>query len=167
MRERATAVLFDLDSTLADTWHRQHMVPEIRAGKATWDEYALACEDDKPIEGTRALMSVLWLHHQIHIISGRSGVAKDQTDLWLRRHGFQFDYLRLREPGDHRPNAEPKIAYASGLPVTVVLFVEDWKDAADKIQEATGIPVLLVNPGYPFQEKAAPLETAQNESSIL
>ncbi len=42
-------VLWDLDSTLANTSHRQHMVPLIKAhteGGPTWEDYSLACTED-------------------------------------------------------------------------------------------------------------------------
>lgn len=152
MKRHTRAVLFDLDSTIANTYHRQHMVPAIRDGKLTWDDYAMACAEDETFPGVVRLATLMWMHFQVHIVSGRSDVALDLTDRWLRRYGVPFDVLKLRPPGHYESNSEFKISYIRELKAAGIdasLFVEDWKSTGDEITAATGVPCLIVNPCYP------------------
>lgn len=154
------AVGFDLDSTIANTYHRQWMVEEIQTkpkfpGQKTWDDYSMACADDTPIEGTVALMRTLAGLYQIHIITGRSAGARELTETWLAGWHIPYDGLHMRPAGDRTANGRFKvdtiwnIRAASQFPLKFVLFVEDWPEAGAYIQEHTGIPVMLVNANYP------------------
>lgn len=132
------AILWDLDSTLADTLHRQPMVAEIKARTATWEEYSLRCPDDTPIDGA---VTLAWLLHPFYhqvIVSGRSQVAVNATWEWLRRYNVPCGKFKARAVRDLR---------ARGL--RPVLFVEDFPDAAAYIRDKTRLPVLLVSAGCP------------------
>lgn len=156
------AVLWDLDSTLCSTWHRQHMIPAVKAGEKTWDDYAALCGDDDPIEGTVALVRLIAAQNafiedpekrirQI-AVSGRSGSAKMLTLKWLRTHGIPLDRTIMRPDGDCTENGLLKvrvIRQLRGEGIDVRLFIEDWPPAAEIIREQTGVPVLVVNPCYP------------------
>lgn len=131
-------IVFDLDGTLADPEHRNHILkrnwPE-RPDAMDWDEYFHACEGDAPIEHTinvfRGLRGRLLDQNVIEIWSGRSEGAgclvRKKTMAWLRHHvchGFvgyetsdffrppegrwQDIVLRMRPHGDHRPDYEIK-----------------------------------------------------------
>lgn len=148
------AVLWDLDSTLANTAHRQPMVPEIKEykeGGPTWEDYSMACTGDTPVASTVALAQLL--HGTVHQygVSGRNVCAKQLTQDWLDKHKVPLERLFLRNDGDHTPNGRYKVGIikllrASGI--EVVLFVEDWKETAEYITEKTGVPVLLVQGDY-------------------
>lgn len=150
------AVAFDLDSTIANTLHRQWMVKEIQTkpkfpGQKTWDDYSMACADDTPIEGTVAMMRLI-SSFPIFIITGRSAAARDLTRAWLRMHQVPFDGLLMRPAGDRTPNGRYKVEVLRRLQregYDVKLFVEDFPDAAEYITEHTGVPCLLVNANYP------------------
>ncbi len=148
-------VCFDLDSTIADTLHRQWMVEEIKASRnkgPTWEDYSLACSDDKPIEGTIALTQQLKRNWLVFIVTGRSSAARELTEDWLSKHQVAYDGLLMRPAGDRTPNGQYKIDVINQLRdegYKPVLFVEDFPEAAEEIRKATGVPVLLVNPGYP------------------
>lgn len=152
------AVSFDLDSTIANTLHRQWMVPEIKAkrpGGPTWDDYSMACENDTPIYGAVTLMRALRPNHHIHIITGRSAGARSLTETWLAGWDIPYDGLHMRPAGDRTANGKYKVATlrsiqaTSLVPMKFVLFVEDYPEAAEYITEHTGIPCLLVNANYP------------------
>jgi predicted secreted acid phosphatase len=163
------AVGFDLDSTIANTYHRQWMVEEIQTkpkfpGQKTWDDYSMACADDTPIEGTVALMRMLSAEAGllIFIITGRSAAAEALTRHWLNRHHIPCDALVMRPTGDRTANGKFKVEQirkCADLGYKVTLFVEDYPDAAEYITKHTGIPCLLVNANYPA---SAP---HQNENS--
>lgn len=154
MRLKNGVVLWDLDSTLANTAHRQHMVPaikEYRKDGPTWVDYSMACVDDTPVEGAATLVRLLWGRIKQFGVSGRNASAEQLTQQWLDRHDIPLDDLYLRDDGDHTPNGKYKVRVinqirASGL--EVVLFVEDWKETGEYIQAETGVPVLLVQGDY-------------------
>jgi hypothetical protein len=142
-------VTFDLDSTLASTYHRQHM---IKPKGTDWEAYSLASAADTPIEGTVVLLRMLGATYPVHIITGRSDAAFDMTRYWLIQHGIPVDGLWMRPAGDRTPNGKYKIARILHLRESgqePVLHVEDYPEAGDEIRAATGVPVLLVNPNYP------------------
>ena len=153
------AVLWDLDSTLANTAHRQPMVPLIRAKAGpTWEDYSMACVDDTPVEGTVALVQLLSGLGQEsenplyqYGVSGRSEAARQLTLDWFAKHGVPLDDVYLRPAGDHTPNGRYKVHVIRMLRdkgIDVVRFVEDWKETADYIHSKTGVPVLVVQGDY-------------------
>lgn len=152
------AVLWDLDSTIANTMHRQHMVPAIKAKQGpTWEDYSMACVDDTPVEGAVALVRLIAsLDPRSALVaqygvSGRSESARDVTLTWFAEHGVPLNDLHLRPDGDHTPNGTYKVGVINRLRdsgVDVLLFVEDWKETGEYIREKTGVPVLLVQGDY-------------------
>ena len=151
----ASAVIFDLDSTLASTLHRQHMLDAIRAGEATWDDYSLACDHDEPLPAAIRLARLLFTGGQrIIILTGRGDIGRHQTGMWLRRHHVPCDLLLMRPRGDHRSNQEYKADVVADIlagkhgPYTPQLIVDDYPAAAETL-EPLGVPVLTVDPRYP------------------
>jgi len=162
-------VLWDLDSTLANTAHRQPMIPEIRAKTGpTWEDYSMACTDDTPVEGTVALVRMLASStftdtdgnrhpYRQYGVSGRSEAARGLTLDWFQRYGVPLDGLYLRPAGDRTPNGKYKAGVIKSLRdsgADVVLFVEDWKETAAYIREKTGVPVLVVQGDYLVETEA-------------
>lgn len=144
---------WDLDSSVCSTLHRRSLIPEIRAGRATWHDYSLLCLDDEPIEGSVELMRLMvQLNPRIgHVaISGRSVRALDLTEQWAWKHAVPFSRYMLRP--DDQENGSWKVDCIRQLEAEghkVRLFVEDWAPAARYIREHTGVPVLGVNPFDP------------------
>ncbi len=153
------AVGWDLDSTLCRTVHRRHLIPAIKAGEATWDDYSDLCPEDEPIPGAVVLARMLWrAGHVQYAISGRSARAKDQTLSWFMRHDVPMDHVILRPAGDTTENGLFKVRQLNELRykgVEFCLFLEDWGPAAAFITEQTGIPVLGVNPFDPEPAQGA------------
>lgn len=149
------AIIWDKDSTLADTSHRHGMMDIIRAGgpgAPTWDDYSRACADDTPIEGVCRLMQLLAKDHLNIVISGAADGAAGLILPWLRQHGFPVDQLILRPDGDDTPNEIFKVREIRRLQergLLPVLAVEDYEPAARAIREDTGVPVLGVTAFYP------------------
>lgn len=147
---RPVAAGFDLDSTIAHTGHRRHLMPHVTPG-ATWDDYAAACTGDTPVDGVIAVMRALYPTHEIHIVSGRSRSAEGLTRAWLAAHGVPYDALHLRGPGAIEANGDAKADYLLMLAETgvrPVVFFEDWGPVAEIIRARTGVPVVLVDAGH-------------------
>ena len=147
------AVGWDLDSTLASTLHRRHLIPSIKAGQATWDDYSDLCAGDAPVPG--AVMLARMLHaagHPQYAISGRSERARGKTWGWFAEHSVPMDALLLRPEGDHTDVKVFKVQQLRELQAQgarFCLFLEDWAPVGEYITEQTGIPVLGVNPFDP------------------
>lgn len=151
--------VFDLDSTVADTFHRQWMVEEITTkpkfpGQKTWDDYSMECAKDTPMAGTVTLMRLLSAEAGllIFIVTGRSSRAKTITRHWLLQNHIPCDALLMRPEGDRTPNGEYKVAMIEkmrSLGYEPVIAFEDWAECGDYITKETGVPVVLVNPNYP------------------
>lgn len=158
-------ILWDLDSTLCNTMHRQAMVPAIRASNntgPTWVDYSLACVGDTPVEGAVALVRLLASstytdpdgeHHQYRQfgVSGRNRAAEAATRQWLRRYEVPLDDVILRADDDDTENGLFKVRIILSLREAghdVVLFMEDWTETAAVIREKTGVPALVVKGEY-------------------
>lgn len=145
-----TAVLFDLDSTLADTRHRWHLSPKADPS-SSWAKYCAARMGDTPIPGAVAAARLHYPHHQVNICSGSEVSAEQVTRAWLDRHRIPFDALVLRTD-PLATNADIKVSYIEFLRsvgIEPVLFYEDHPAVATEIYERTGVPALGVNPFYP------------------
>lgn len=151
----STVVVFDLDSTLADTRHRQWMIPLIKATNnkgPTWDGYSVACEGDTPIASTVFLARWFNEVNDIVIVTGRSEAARQLTVNWLLYHSIPFTRLIMRPAGDRTPNPIFKVEAIDQLSDEgheVRLVVDDYQAVADAMRHYyPDIPVLIVNPGY-------------------
>lgn len=155
-------ILSDLDSTIACTLHRHHLLPTHNTD-SDWQKYALASLDDKPIRSTiTALQLYAKYGHPVHIISGRADIALDITHAWLSRHQVPYEELRLyrhapenlKTSGLHL-NVAHKINYIRELQkrdMEVALMFEDSEYVASQIEAETGVPVIRVQTPSSSQE---------------
>ncbi len=150
-------VCWDMDSTMFDTSGRHWMIPEIRAGRKTWNDYAMACESDVPFPGSVTLCCMLAPYSRQVAISGRSACAMDLTWKSVRDHNIPLDDIKLRPDGNYENNALFKLARMRDLErdgYVVRLLIEDDKNVAEVIRSA-GYSVLVVNPCYPERTSEA------------
>lgn len=74
------AYIIDLDGTLYDNSHRQHLIPADRSNTAGWVEFNCACTDDVLREDISDLVrSVLLSGREVIFLTGRGEVAGEQT----------------------------------------------------------------------------------------
>lgn len=158
MLGKQTAVLYDLDSTLALTQHRWGLSPLSDPG-STWERYASACGGDTPVQGVLRAMSLHWLYHENHICSMRPESARLATERWLANCGARYDVMRLADSTPVHSSyesatrwcAESKMLYIDMLRASgtePVLFYEDQPDLARIIESERDVPVVIVNPAY-------------------
>lgn len=143
-------VLFDLESTLADTRKRRDLCPTVNP-EATWDDFFAACSLDDPMPGPVQLARLL---HQLEmtydIVTWRPEKYRRLTEEWLRRHRIHPRVLRMRTSTDGDDSTAYKIAYIQALRDAgdqPVLQLDDWPETAAAVQ-AVGVPTLCVNPRY-------------------
>lgn len=155
MRDAKTAVVYDLDSTIAHTVHRHHLFPsaEQDGNVDAWIKYSQACPDDIPITGTVARMEMDAAYHQVHISTGRFDITRPETENWLAQYRIPYDFLKMRVTDTlEEKNSLIKIRYIKQLEaqgITVLLVYEDSARVAAAISKGTGVPVLGINPFYP------------------
>ena len=74
------AYIIDLDGTLYDNSHRQHLIPADRSNTAGWVEFNCACTDDVLREDMADLVrSVLLSGREVIFLTGRGEAAGEQT----------------------------------------------------------------------------------------
>jgi hypothetical protein len=147
---------WDLDSTVFNTLHRQHMIPLIKKKKLTWEDYSLACVDDTVLPGRIEMMEAFHVGNFFNVgISGRNDVAREQTWQVIHKFGVPLDAVSLREHGDFRPNGEYKVSKILEWQkfLSMKVFFEDWREAGEVITAGTGVPVVVLDACYPEESK--------------
>ena len=88
-------IIFDLDGTLADISHREHLV---KGGTKDWKAFHDAVGDDLPntpvIEIWNALKATG--KFEFYIYTGRIDSTINETKDWLTKYGIIPDVLRMR-----------------------------------------------------------------------
>lgn len=120
-------VVFDLDGTLANNAHRDHLLPAEGRLAEHWDAHAKACGMDQPILDTIDVMGQLEDRNCVVILTGRSEVARPETEAWLIKHDVRHDGLIMRQVDDHRKATEFKeeALRAMGLKNILCCFDDD------------------------------------------
>ena len=156
-------VSFDLDSTLANTEHRRHMIKPVRSDMTAqdWADYSQACvlDSDGPaapmiraITEQQALMPNPELARiDFIVVSRRDNVAREATTKWLSDRGWYPRQLIMLKDGftgsgerNHpRWKANAIRAYEAYSGDRVILHVDDWH-AVTKHLLSVGIPAITV-----------------------
>lgn len=139
-------VIFDLDGTLADISHRQHMV---QSKRRDWPGFFAACVDDAPHEAVITILRALQSQFEIWLVSGRSDEVREQTENWLRLNGVPWHELIMRHKGDYTPDNLLKIGWVQQgrIPKDRILCVFDDRDKVVKAWRKAGIPCFQVAEG--------------------
>ncbi|WP_163604176.1 HAD family acid phosphatase [Leclercia adecarboxylata] len=105
------AFIIDLDGTLYDNSHRQHLLPEDKGDTAAWVAFNGACADDVLRDDIADLVRGLLLAgRECIFLTGRGEAARAATMKRLQED-FDFDHtpaLLMRPMDDHRSAAEFK-----------------------------------------------------------
>ena len=138
--------IFDLDGTLADTSHRDHLA---REGK--WDEYYAACVRDMPIPATvDTFINLKRAGAEIYIFTGRSEQVRKQTETWLFLNNLHPDLLMMRPEKNFKKDFILKAEWYDRLPPLdkedLIAVFEDRQQAVD-MWRAKGITCYQVAPG--------------------
>lgn len=161
-------VFVDMDGTLADLAHREHLVSGIcthctrcdnhvccecgGTGKVKKDYYNFfkRCIDDKPVPAVVEWVQELYKTHTICIVSGRSmDLAGEESIEWLNRHDIPFDHIYMRNGQDYRPDVIVKQQIlddilASGLPKEQIAFCIDDRLSVVEMWRKNGLKVYPV-----------------------
>lgn len=152
-----TAIVCDLDSTLALTHHRSHLSPRTDPS-FTWIGYSLMCRVDEPNKGVATLLRFLAeAGYYIIYVSCREPQAEAATSEWLETHDIPCDSLYLLGSADigTSPDSFPRLVSRKAdfildlrLSYDIALVLDDYVAVRDYLAPF-GIPTLVVEPGYP------------------
>ena len=116
--KKIEAVIFDVDGTLADNRHRQHLAPRGASHgvgaihkQGSWKEFFDAMHLDVPNEAVAWLARLIWTKAsgvRLILVTGRAERFRHGTEKWLRDHKINYDVMHMRGNDDYRDDAEVK-----------------------------------------------------------
>ena len=148
MNNRKHIVVFDLDGTLANGRHRNHLVPKPEDAHSTyaWDKHNLEADKDEPIQDTIDVCNALYeAGYEIVILTGRCDVSAALTVLWLDKYGVKYDRLLMRPREDHRPDTLFKEEALLLLGLDDILCCYDDLEHVATMMRGLGLTCYLVN----------------------
>jgi predicted kinase len=148
--DKPWALITDLDGTLCDISHRQHLVQRSENKKPDWKAFFEAMDND---EVNPVVFSIIEkFDEQCMIIIGCSGRPDDyakKTMQWLSYNNIPMSELFMRNRGDFRPDTVVKeiILDFELLTRYNIFFVLDDRDSVVKMWRSRGITCLQVAEG--------------------
>jgi len=115
------AIVIDLDGTLCNTAHREHLIGQ-------WDEFNAGCKDDTPHPDVAWLVKMFCgfdFDEPILIgCTGRSEEHRTATERWLLENDLFVDFVLMRPAFDFRPDAEVKVE-----------LLQAWHDSTEEAEK--------------------------------
>lgn len=110
-RPRPLAV-FDLDGTLADSAHRQHL---LERRPRDWNAFFAAATEDPPLAEGVALALSRARDCEVVYLTGRPERCRPDTLAWLAAQGLPEGRVWMRRDNDRRPARVTKLEILRGL----------------------------------------------------
>ncbi|MCY4641509.1 MAG: hypothetical protein OXC41_02250 [Gammaproteobacteria bacterium] len=133
-------VLLDIDGTLADNSHRQHLVS---SPPKRWHEFFTKMTDDIPNVAVVNLYRTLCRSgdYDVVLVTARPEKYRSVTEDWLRRYNIDWTMLLMRADGDFRPDAEIKREMLDKLKCTLdeIVFVIDDRTQTVRMWRSLGL----------------------------
>jgi predicted secreted acid phosphatase len=130
---KPNAILFDLDGTLCNVYHRRQYVA---TKPRNWDAWNAGIINDTPNLQVLEVFNALKDRFPIFFVSGRSDDYRGVTVQWFEKHGiYEHDYngLLMRKYQDHRDDAIVKGEIADEIEKDYKIFAvfDDRKRVVD------------------------------------
>lgn len=160
MGMRQDVIIIDLDGTLCNTRHRDHLA---QAGE--WEEFHSLLHHDEIFEDVRHLLRMIPWEDTVLAITGRTERWRQPTLQWFRDHDIaqHIDILLMRPDDDFSKAADLKIRLLSewllgeedGTPIAMAMdiarervkFALDDREKVIDAYRAFGIPCWQVRAG--------------------
>ncbi|MFJ3929777.1 MULTISPECIES: hypothetical protein [unclassified Streptomyces] len=98
--------VFDLDNTLADTAHRQHL---LQRRPRDWNAFFAAAPQDPPLAEGVLLCRRAAEECEVVYLTGRPERCREATLAWLAAQELPAGRLLMRPPADRRPARVTKL----------------------------------------------------------
>lgn len=142
--------VFDLDGTICNVSHRRQYVA---TKPRNWDAWNKGLVNDttnhavelvyKSLHASKGIMQA-----DLLFVSGRSDDYRQQTEQWLKDHGFKWDALYMRKYKDHRDDSVVKAEIADEIEKThQIIAVFDDRQRVVNMWVERGIWVFDVGQG--------------------
>jgi phosphoglycolate phosphatase-like HAD superfamily hydrolase len=105
-QSRRPLAVFDLDGTLSDAGHRQHLLE--RRPRA-WDAFFAAAPEDPPLTEGVALCLEAAQECEVLYLTGRPERCRKDTVDWLAAQGLPQGRIFMRRNDDRRPARRTKL----------------------------------------------------------
>jgi len=144
-------IVFDIDSTLANGGHREHLYAG--RGSDTWEEFINASLYDSPHEEIQWLNHLMAREYNVYIVilTARSESGRDITVQWLKNHNIIYDEI-IFKPEQDAINRVPDHVFKEHVlddlisrNLTPFMVFEDRQSVVDMFR-SRGIPVCQVRP---------------------
>ena len=114
MTENNRIIVWDLDDTLANTYHRSIDFDFDTKDENLWADYFSKCDKDEPIKQTILLLDTMFQNYEgeIHIWTGRNEIVKDKTIEWLIDNKIYYHELKMRPIDCRMKNVDLKYKWA-------------------------------------------------------
>jgi len=130
-------VLVDIDGTLADGRHREHLV---KGDRKNWNEYFSLLGQDAVYQHIVDRVNSLSVNHQIVVVSGRPDTYQFETINWLTAvAGVHYDWLFMRSGSDRRPDYIVKEEILRRLPKEQIVLCLDDRASVIEMWRRNGI----------------------------
>lgn len=139
--------IVDLDGTLADGTHREHLVrnaDDLPNFKKDWVKYYSLLRYDKPYDVVVQWVQELAKDHTICIVSGRPDTYQLGTIWWLENYQIPFDYIFMRRGNDKREDSIVKKEILDLLPKEKIDFAIDDRPRVIRMWRENGVKVFPV-----------------------
>lgn len=129
----SSAVIVDLDGTLANCDHRRH---HVEGDKKDWDAFYEAMENDFVNRWCEKLCQILRSHYFIYFVTGRPEKYRKITECWIEKQlGWGMGYVLMMRPnGNFEQDAviKERIYREQIEPLHQVMFcIDDRKQVVD------------------------------------
>ena len=104
MANKLKIVLCDIDGTVADITHREHLLKRDGKGRVNWKAFFALQEKDAVREHIKAMVYESWPDCEVVFLTGRPEDYREETEQWLADNGFTYRELHMRPFGDRRPD---------------------------------------------------------------
>jgi len=142
MAEKQKIVLCDIDGTVADITHREHLLKKNSKGRVNWKAFFSLMDKDVVREHIKDMIYMSWPDCQVVFLTGRPEDYRDVTEKWLDDNGFEYIELHMRPLGDRRPDYIVKSEFVLTLmeKYDIVIALEDREPVIKMLREVN-IPI--------------------------
>lgn len=157
-------ILCDIDGTIADNRHRQHL---LKTKPAQWKPFLAAAVNDKPYQHIIELLAALHECYPILLTTGRNEDDRIMTEKWLEQFDVPYDRMLMRAVGDYRQDTIIKKEMLDAVRKAEYdpwLSIDDRPDVI-KMWRANGVPCLACDDAswwYPKPPGRSQAKTTDN-----